>query len=383
MSSSKVIVVGDPHFELTNIPEVELFVERLEKLCLKLLPDLIVILGDVLHTHEKIHVTPLNKAYDFIHRMRKIAYTFVLIGNHDAESNQIYLDTKHWMNGMKEWENVTIVDKVCSHTLTGKKLFFVPYVYPGRFIEALNTYEDGENDPSEDKPPSGDTKPCSASVASWLSADCIFAHQEFFGCKMGCITSIEGDKWDEGYPYVISGHIHSNQTIQKNVYYPGSAMQHAFGESSKNIIAKLTFSEDKLGYDLEEIDLELPRKKIIYKDVDDIDKFVIPQGDDKLKVSITGDYEEFKAMKKTKKYKEMVEKGIKVIFKPRKIKKGEAEDVEELKELVNPCDIEENKEAFLKILSGLVEKEKNPFLLESYEFIVNDKIVPHTDFLIL
>ena len=69
----------------------------------------------------------------------------------------------------------------------------------------------------------------------------IFSHQEFSGCKMGAIISIEGDKWSLDYPHIVSGHIHSRQIPQKNIYYPGAAMQHAFGESEKNIIAFLKY----------------------------------------------------------------------------------------------------------------------------------------------
>jgi len=94
---------------------------------------------------------------------------------------------------------------------------------------------------------------------------------------MGAITSLEGDKWPESYPPIVSGHIHSRQIIQNNIYYPGSALQHAFGESDKNIIPILTFSENynynNNFYKLEEIDLCLPKKKIVYLNIEDFEKF--------------------------------------------------------------------------------------------------------------
>ncbi len=69
----------------------------------------------------------------------------------------------------------------------------VPYVPPGRFVEALNIIDN----------------------EWWKNVNCIFAHQEFYGCKMGAIESIEGDKWDHSFPLVISGHIHSEQRLKK------------------------------------------------------------------------------------------------------------------------------------------------------------------------
>ncbi len=53
----------------------------------------------------------------------------------------------------------------------------VPYVPPGRFVEALNIIDN----------------------EWWKNVNCIFAHQEFYGCKMGAIESIEGDKWDHSF----------------------------------------------------------------------------------------------------------------------------------------------------------------------------------------
>ena len=199
MERVKILFIGDPHVQISNIPEVELFMEKMIFLANEKEPDLIIIGGDILHTHERLHTLAMNKAYELVNNMRIISKTYVLVGNHDMCNNQQYLSNNHWLNGMKEWDNTVIVDKVISETIKGEKFIFCPYVPPGRFEEALNTLE-------------GD----------WLNASCIFAHQEFFGCKMGAITSIEGDKWPEDFPNVISGHIHSRQRPQKNIYYPGS-----------------------------------------------------------------------------------------------------------------------------------------------------------------
>lgn len=530
----KIISVGDPHFRTDNIPEVNLFINKLEELAKKEEPDLIVILGDVLHTHERLHTIPLNKAYEFVEKMRNIAKTFVLIGNHDmcfakntpilmwdgtvkksqeigigdllvgddslprkvtrinrglskmytinqknsisytvtenhilslkpyhkslfwnntkwvvkwlenlqlkscffnteieakeyletikeipvldisvkdylsipknvrkclygyrksiewenqqielevTESdeteffgwetdgnhrflladhtvvhncnNQQFLTTNHWMNGMKEWDNVEIIDSVVHRKVKGIHLVFCPYVPPGRFLEALNSNDEDD----------------------WKKADCIFAHQEFYGCKMGAIVSVEGDKWPEEFPQVISGHIHSRQLIGENIYYCGSSMQNAFGESDKNIIPILTWTKSGKRYKLDEIDLELPRKKIIYTDVQSMDDYEPAETEDKIKISISGVYDEFKAFKKTKKYRELVKKGTKIVFKPKKIKK------EDEKETTPEMAVEETD--FNRILSALVSKEKSPFLYQVFELVINNKTVEEEDILFL
>jgi hypothetical protein len=255
---------------------------------------------------------------------------------------------------MKEWENTVIVDKVLTETIFGEKFVFIPYVPPGRFQEALNTMD-----------------------GNWTDASCIFAHQEFAGCKMGAIISVEGDKWPISYPHVVSGHIHSRQNPQENIYYTGSAMQHAFGESEKNIIAYLSFENKK--YNREEIDLHLPRKKIVYMDVEDVDTYEVPENDDTLKVTLSGNYDQFKALKKTKKYKNLLEKGVKVIFKPKKIKKENNNDNQEV-------DNEEKKIGgvdFKTILSSIVNDQKDPYLVRAYELIINGKEITLDDVMFL
>lgn len=346
--SATIICIGDPHIQVTNIQEVDLFMQLLINLATEKQPDLIVILGDILHTHERLHTIALNKAYEMINNMRLITKTYVLVGNHDMINNQVFLNDNHWLCGMKEWDNTVIVDQVITETINGEKFVFIPYVPPGRFEEALNTIG---ND--------------------WKNASCIFAHQEFAGCKMGAIISVEGDKWPIDYPHVVSGHIHSRQNPQKNIYYTGSAMQHAFGESEKNIIAYLTFKNRE--YEREEIDLHLPRKKIVYMDVEDIDNYEVPNTEDQLKVTLSGNYDQFKALKKTKKYKNLLEKGVKVVFKPKKINKKKTKIDEDGKEVEVVDEIQSNGTDFKTILNSIVNDQRDPYLVQAFELIVNGK----------
>ena len=349
-----ILIIGDTHFKIDNLSEVDLFIEKITELANEKKPDLIVILGDQLDQHERLHTIPLNKSYKFIEKMRNIAFTYIIVGNHDMINHDQFLNDNHWMNGMKFWDNLVVVDKVITENIKGEKLIFVPFVAPGRFIEALNTIKE-----------------------DWEDASCIFAHQEFYGCKMGAIISEIGDKWDLKYPHIISGHIHSNQRIQENIYYTGSAMQNTFGESEKNIIAYIKLENKK--YHLEEIDLGLPRKQIIYKNVDNIDEYIIPENtNDKIKVSVSGVYEEFKTFKKTAKYKELIKKGVKVIFKPKKTEqKLKNEDLSKL--------IEKSKDSndFKEIINDIIYSKKDPYLYEVYEFIINNNNIKSEDIMFL
>lgn len=364
MNNLKIIAIGDQHFQINNITDVNLFIEKILILLNHIKPDIIVCLGDLLHTHERLHTIALNKALEFINYLRNITKTFVLVGNHDYVNNSQFLTDNHWLNPIKEWKNVIIVDKPLDYNINGFNLCFMPYVFPGRFKEALNTINKDYN-----------------------SFDIIFAHQEFKGCKMGAIVSIEGDSWEIDDPHIISGHIHSKQRIQDNIYYTGACMQHAFGESDTNTIPLIClgdkydldnelesfeFSEPIYTniYEMYEIDLNLPRKKIIYMDTEDVSNFKINENKDinQIKLTISGNYEEFKALKKTKKFKELNDKGIKVIFKPKKI------DI--LNKITNINELKENKSEssdFKEILLNIVNNDKNVYLLKAFENVINDK----------
>ena len=346
-NNARILFIGDPHFQITNLHEVNLFLPEMKKLAIESRPDVIIIAGDLLHTHERLHTTVLNKAYEFVRMMRDIAPTYILVGNHDYISNTQFLTDSHWMNSMKEWADVEIVDTVRHISLKGSNFILVPYVYPGRFKEALDTVD-----------------------YNWSTADCIFAHQEFKGCKMGAIVSEDGDKWDENAPFVVSGHIHSKQRPQPNIYYPGTPMQIAFGESEDNIVPLLTFSGTKVP-DIEESKLEIPGKKIVYLDTNELDKFELT-GEDKVRITLSGDHTEFKSIKKTKRYKDLVEQGVKIVFKMNKTPEADIPGAKDI-----------TATDFSEILSTIISNETDIFLLQAFDKVVNNKITNREDIFFL
>lgn len=339
---ASILVIGDQHFKIDNIIEIDIFINIIIDIIRTINPDFVVLLGDLLHTHEKLHTIPLNRACEFINKIRLLTKVFILVGNHDYQCNSQFLTENHWLNFLKEWDNVVVVDKVLKEIINGHKFIFSPYVYVGRFEEALNTIGD-----------------------EWKDASVIFAHQEFYGVKMGSVVSVEGDKWDKDYPNVISGHIHNRQQLQENIYYTGSSLEMNYGDEQNNTIALLKFeSEDKV-YKLEEIELDLPKKKILYTTIEDIEKCKINDDKDKIKISISGEYEEFKIFKKSNKYKQLVNKGVKVVFKPKKIEMKLRND--SIQENINKNNGSNN---FLKILQDIIDKEDNSYLKEVYESVV-------------
>ena len=101
----------------------------------------------------------------------------------------------------------------------------------------------------------------------------------------------------------------------------------------------------------------------------------------KIKITVTGSYDQFKALTKTKKYKSILEKGIKVVFKPKKA------DIKKHKEHIdNSCLQEEkvvNDTNFNTILLNIVNNQKDPYLLQAFELVVNNRKIGDNDILFL
>lgn len=273
MEKIKVLAIGDPHFKVSNVVEIDKMCQAILGKAKEINPDFIVVLGDILDKFASAHTTPLTNANKFLKNLMKISTTYVLIGNHDLQNNKQFLSKVHAFTGLKGWTpKLQIIDKVKSFTHKNIFFTFTPYVPKGRFVEALNTCD------------------------NWIDSCCIFAHQEFKGCKMGAFTSVDGDEWPFEYPFVISGHIHDYQEPQKNILYTGTPIQHAFGDRSDKTISYFEFQENVKGPILHErIDLNLPKKIIARISYDQINDYQPPK-DDHVKIIINCNYSQSKTV---------------------------------------------------------------------------------------
>jgi len=336
----KCIAIGDPHFQVNNVAETIEFIKKIKLLVKQLSPDFVVVLGDLLHTHEKIHTVPFNLATKFLISLSKVVKVYLLIGNHDYCNNQQFLTENHPFNSFKKINNIVICDKVICDTIDGCKFVFTPYVPPDRFEEALTTLEE-----------TGET---------WIDANCIFAHQEFYGCRFNPTTcSTNGDIWPEEYPMVISGHIHDQQWLQKNIYYVGSSMQHSYGESGNKTIVMLEFPKFKLI----KIDLEMRKKRIIYVKIEDIKKINVDEKRTSTKLVITGTPEQIKTFRKTGEYKNLSRNdNIMISFLPKSNEKQ--------CNIIHGDTINNTKKSIFEIMETLVDKN-NKYLMDAFEELKN------------
>ena len=300
----QALVIGDPHFKVKNSLECDEFIENLLILCRDRKPDIIICLGDILDRHETIHVEPLTKANYFLRELSLIARLYVIIGNHDRPNNSDFLSPKHPFSALHRWENTQVVDRTFEDTINGYRLLFVPYVPPGRFMEAIETLDTFE------------------SIDDY---DCVFAHQEFYGAKMGAIQSQVGDPWGNSYPLCVSGHIHDYDVLQHNMIYTGTPMQHAFGDREDKTISIFTFYPEggvdkyttgvkQTSWTQERVDLGLIKRQIVYLRSHEVLGWEPPEN--KLtKVVIRGTNPEIQAAMKLEYVKSLTEKGVKVVYK--------------------------------------------------------------------
>lgn len=283
------LFVGDVHIKSDNRDDIHLLLSEILHHLADHDYDGLVLGGDVMHYHERLFTTALNTALHFIQTLSTLLPVYILVGNHDYINNSQFLTDHHWMNVLKTWKNVTVIDR--PH-LEGD-VMWMPYVPPGRFVEAMETL-----------------------TKRWNYCEVIFAHQEFRGCKMGAVTSIEGDEWDDEYPLVISGHIHDHQTVGKKIVYPGTPLQHAFGDSTIRRLCIVHVAPDNTR--IEWLELNVPRKHILkcaWNEVSD-QKWDQFSSTDKVKLKVEATPEQFSLFRATADYKKLMDRGVKVHFLP-------------------------------------------------------------------
>jgi len=267
-----------------------------------------------------------------LRKLQEYAPVYIIVGNHDRPNNSVFLTDQHPFNALKCWKNTIIIDVVHQEMIKGHLFTFVPYVYPGRFMEAIDFLYGiiKETPPAQRESLLSEketiksshlinlkgeqlSNPIDLSIGDCKKSTCIFAHQEFKGAKMGAIISEEGDPWGLNLPLVISGHIHDYDHLQSNIIYVGTPIQHAFGDRSDKTVSWFTFNDDG-SYHEERIDLKLPKKMIIHIPYDNIEETSLPENAE-IKVIIIGNTSQIKTASRLTKIKTWIKEGIKVVYR--------------------------------------------------------------------
>lgn len=291
-----VIAIGDLHLKKDAPTMSDLVIHKLTEQIEKIKPDIVVFLGDILDTHEKIDMKTQNKAVKFMKHIASLGIlTVVIIGKHERPDGNNFLTEDSSFYCLKGYPNIHVADRVLSFKWETEgvkekiRFVFVPYVSPGSFHEALDTLTDKVMD---DRPA------------------VIFCHQEFKGANMGGYNSQIGDEWPETNPLVISGNCHVMTPLQKNLIYVGTPYQQSYSDTSRKGIFLMEFRHDKAPV-VNFFELEMRKKKIIKLKPAEVDGFVPPPNCD-VKVDICGTSSEIAEIRSKGTIATMRSKGIHV-----------------------------------------------------------------------
>ena len=294
-----ILTIGDPHIIGKEYDNVIQLLDSIENI-LKTTPniDIIIILGDVLHNHSIIDTSSLNLALRLFKLCKQYAQTYCLVGNHDYINNSQFLNTNHWMNICKEWDDrFIIVDNPKIIVYNNIQICLTPYVYDGRLIEALDL-----------------------TCNNWKQSKLIFGHQLLNGAKMGAIVADNVEEWKDEYPVMISGHIHTKQVVKDNLYYIGSSQYVGYGDLSTKYFLLISFNENE-DFIFKYINVGITKKKLITINItnDNIDTIhttlLTKSNKENTKIIFKGDILVLKQFKESSNYKEILTLYNKIVFK--------------------------------------------------------------------
>lgn len=332
--SVKFLAIGDLHLKTKNAYETNILLSEIKLISQNTNPDFIVILGDTLDTHEKIHLDPFIRATKFLEELSFNFKVFLLIGNHDLRNNNEYLSSVHAFYPLKhKYKNLIIVDDFTLYEMKGINFFFFPYLPIGKFI------------------PLFEEKRKELYLESKDEKIIIFAHQEFY-FKGG--FNINAEKWPLEYPLIISGHIHERMKVQKNLIYIGTPIQHSFGESEDKGISIFSFnSNDINNYSEEIIRFDIKIYKTIevngLNELEEKKEFIMKEHEKDnlyLRLIINSNQEELNLIKTNLFFRKLKnKKDIKIV-----IEKKEEKEKERNRDLLN--------KTYLHILDKEIRKDK-------------------------
>ena len=251
--------IGDIHISDRHLPLTAEALTNTAIYCNKVTDvDFVVVMGDVFDKHDNMKMTHMKMAFDFLRKLAEKKTTIVLVGNHDRVNNRDFMSDVHPYMGLSGVEKLYIVPKPRIVPIKGHFILFMPYVPPGRFVEAIDTYIQYLH--SENKYPD---------IKSVKDFSLIFAHQEFKGAPCGPIQSVKGDEWPADYPMVVSGHIHSRLALSSNIFYTGSLYPITMAESNDKGVITGTFDMTSRKFSCKVTQIAISQKRIITINAED------------------------------------------------------------------------------------------------------------------
>ena len=291
----RFLLIGDPHYRKDNAVVTDKFETVIYALLDAESYDAIVVLGDVLDTHETYDARPLRRITCFLLALATRHPTYCLIGNHDRITPDDFMSHWHPFPGFEfvPPPNLWIIFKAQRFG----DCVFVPYVPDNRFREALATVD-------------------------MTGVRAIFAHQTIRDAQLGSGKSDIAEAWLPDDPPVFSGHIHEYQRVHPNWLYVGTPFPHEFVKTNPrktvSVVTLVDTTEDNpYGFTEDRLWLCLPGKlkeDLTVSDVTDrLTAGWIPAINMAYKWCITGRHAEIQTLAKNPAYQALV-KNIKLYY---------------------------------------------------------------------
>lgn len=194
----KVIYLGDPHVQISNLDESDALMCFIVDMVIKHKPDTIVILGDLFHNFAIVRTEILDFWKAWLDTLSESQPLVVMVGNHDLANsgNDKYKSNALSVFQLMRKKNLHIIENAQVHGPLG----FVPYMHDQEeFIMLANGLRE-------------------------YGAKILVCHQDWNGSQYEngyfAPNGVNPDKL--GYPLIIGGHIHKRQRFDK-VILPGTA----------------------------------------------------------------------------------------------------------------------------------------------------------------
>lgn len=203
---AKILLIGDPHGQPNNLKDLQSIFDLAEFIVGKEDVEYTALMGDLFHTHRIIHQEVVSFYKENLKRIKgknQFNYPIVLVGNHDMVG-----PTNDSLNAVS-----LTLEGYCSPVVKATNLFDGVWGVP--FIADKNKFVD---------------------VCNTIPADAILlCHQTFDGSKYenGFYAPDGLDQHLIPQKTIISGHIHSAQTIE-NVTYIGTPRAVTAGEANQS-----------------------------------------------------------------------------------------------------------------------------------------------------
>ena len=207
---SKIAMIADCHWGVPGRLHDILWASKVVRgYCQRAEIDTVWVLGDLLHDRSAVELDVLNTLYDFLADVRSLGQNwYAFPGNHD-----MFLKHSWENNALRPLRHlITVVDRVSRVEMDGRRFFVLPFIHlESSYMRVLRRLEEQYQD--------GDVLLTHIGVRGATLNTC-------FLLKDWSFVNFEESKFRRVY----TGHFHSRQAINQQVYYPGSLIPFKFDE---------------------------------------------------------------------------------------------------------------------------------------------------------